>query len=116
VVFQDPQTSLDPVFTIGYQVIEALKTHQKISKKESHQKAVDLLEAVGIPSAIPTIENLEFEGKTDIKGETPNPINLPSGCPFHPRCLRRLEICDQILPKTKTMDNGHTVCCHLVND
>jgi len=49
-VFQDPQTSLDPVFTIGYQIIEALKTHQQMSKRECHQRVVELLQAVGIPS------------------------------------------------------------------
>ncbi len=50
-VFQDPQTSLDPVFTIGYQIKEALKTHQKIGPKELHRKAIQLLKSVGIPSA-----------------------------------------------------------------
>jgi len=50
-IFQEPMTSLDPLFTIGSQITEALKNHQKLSKKEARKKAVDLLNLVGIPRA-----------------------------------------------------------------
>jgi len=49
-VFQDPQTSLDPVFTIGYQISEALTLHQGISRRQAQQRAVSLLRSVNIPS------------------------------------------------------------------
>jgi oligopeptide/dipeptide ABC transporter ATP-binding protein len=49
-IFQDPQTSLDPVFTIGYQIIETLIAHRPIGRAERLTKAADMLEAVGIPS------------------------------------------------------------------
>ena len=49
-VFQDPQTSLDPVFTIGYQITEALRIHRGISRNEARQRAVEMLRMVGIPS------------------------------------------------------------------
>jgi oligopeptide/dipeptide ABC transporter ATP-binding protein len=49
-VFQDPQTSLDPVFTIGFQIKEALKVHQDISEAQAVQRAEELLRTVGIPS------------------------------------------------------------------
>lgn len=49
-VFQDPQTSLDPVFTIGYQIVEALRVHTDINRAAAHQGAIDLLQSVGIPS------------------------------------------------------------------
>jgi dipeptide transport system ATP-binding protein len=49
-IFQDPMTSLNPCFTVGYQIIEALKTHQGGSKKELRQRAIDLLNQVGIPA------------------------------------------------------------------
>ncbi|MGD9123963.1 MAG: ABC transporter ATP-binding protein [Desulfarculaceae bacterium] len=49
-VFQDPQTSLDPVFTIGFQIIEALKTHQNIGEAQARERAEELLRMVGIPS------------------------------------------------------------------
>ncbi|UCZ53110.1 ABC transporter ATP-binding protein [Bacillus shivajii] len=48
-IFQEPMTSLDPLYTIGFQIIEALKNHYKLSKKEARQKAIDLLKLVGIP-------------------------------------------------------------------
>ena len=47
-VFQDPMTSLDPVFTIGHQIAETIRAHQKISKKDAFDRAVDLLRRVEI--------------------------------------------------------------------
>ncbi len=49
-IFQEPMTSLNPVFRIGDQVAEALEAHEKISRKESFSRAVELLDRVGIPS------------------------------------------------------------------
>ncbi len=50
-VFQEPMTSLNPVFTIGDQIVESMIFHLKIYKKEAMKKAEELLELVGIPSA-----------------------------------------------------------------
>jgi peptide/nickel transport system ATP-binding protein/oligopeptide transport system ATP-binding protein len=47
-VFQEPMTSLNPVFTIGYQIAEALVTHQRLSRSEARAQAVRMLEKVGI--------------------------------------------------------------------
>ena len=49
-IFQDPMTSLNPCFTVGYQIIEALKTHQGGTKKELKHRAIELLTLVGIPA------------------------------------------------------------------
>jgi peptide/nickel transport system ATP-binding protein len=49
-IFQEPMTSLNPVFTIGDQIMEAIIIHQKISKKEALVKAVEALKMVRIPS------------------------------------------------------------------
>jgi oligopeptide/dipeptide ABC transporter ATP-binding protein len=49
-VFQDPMTSLNPVFTVGDQIIETLEIHQGLSKEENVEKAVGLLKEVGIPN------------------------------------------------------------------
>ncbi|HVZ06535.1 ABC transporter ATP-binding protein [Rhodopila sp.] len=50
-VFQEPMTSLNPVFTIGEQIIETVKAHERLSEREAFARAVEMLERVGIPSA-----------------------------------------------------------------
>jgi len=49
-IFQEPQTSLNPVFTAGNQIIEAIVLHQKTSKREARRRAIELLHTVGMPS------------------------------------------------------------------
>ncbi len=49
-IFQEPMTSLNPVFTIGDQIMEAIKIHQGLNKKEALEKSIDLLKLVGIPA------------------------------------------------------------------
>jgi oligopeptide transport system ATP-binding protein len=48
-VFQDPMTSLNPLFTVGYQLTEPLRIHQKLSRNESRKRALDLLHLVDMP-------------------------------------------------------------------
>jgi peptide/nickel transport system ATP-binding protein len=50
-IFQDPLTSLNPVFTVGSQITESIRTHMKLSKEEARQRAVSLLKKVGMPDA-----------------------------------------------------------------
>ncbi|MCM1992599.1 ABC transporter ATP-binding protein [Oceanirhabdus seepicola] len=63
-IFQDPMTSLNPVYTIGNQIIEAITRHQKMSKSEAKKKAIKMLKLVGIPSPEKRINNYphEFSG------------------------------------------------------
>ncbi len=63
-VFQDPMTSLNPVYTVGDQLIEPLKVHKKINSKEARKQAIELLKAVGIPDPERRLEQYphEFSG------------------------------------------------------
>lgn len=56
-IFQDPMTSLNPLFTIGNQMIEAIMIHQKVNKKEARKKAIEALNMVGIPSPEARMDN-----------------------------------------------------------
>ena len=56
-VFQEPMTSLNPVFKIGDQVAEAIRIHRKVSKKEARKQAGDMLELVSIPDPIKRLDD-----------------------------------------------------------
>jgi peptide/nickel transport system ATP-binding protein/oligopeptide transport system ATP-binding protein len=49
-IFQEPMTSLNPVLTIGFQISEAVRLHQGLSKKDALDKAIEMLKSVGIPA------------------------------------------------------------------
>lgn len=49
-IFQEPMTSLNPVYRVGNQIVEAIRTHEKVSKAQAKERAIDLLRKVGIPS------------------------------------------------------------------
>jgi oligopeptide/dipeptide ABC transporter ATP-binding protein len=49
-IFQDPMTSLNPVYRIGDQIVEMIRAHRKVSKREAQENAVELLRSVGIPN------------------------------------------------------------------
>jgi oligopeptide transport system ATP-binding protein len=63
-IFQDPMTSLNPVYTVGNQIIEAIVRHQGLSKAEARKKAIEMLTLVGIPSPETRVDNYphEFSG------------------------------------------------------
>lgn len=60
-IFQEPMTALSPVHTIGNQICETLLIHQKISKAQARQKAIEMLSNVGIPGAEKRIDQYPFE-------------------------------------------------------
>jgi peptide/nickel transport system ATP-binding protein/oligopeptide transport system ATP-binding protein len=227
-IFQEPMTSLDPMFTIGHGIIEVLKLHQGIQKDLARQKAIDILRTVGFsdpeeridvyphelsggmrqramiamalacnPSLLiadePTtaldvtiqaqilklIDDLKEQFNTSvllithdlgviaescdnvvlmyagyvvekasvktffnnplhpyakglmksiprldvkrkkldiIKGSVPNLFQIPSGCPFHPRCDYCFNKCKKTLPGLKEIKPGHCVRCWYVEE
>ena len=63
-IFQDPMTSLNPVYTIGNQVMEMILEHEKMSRREARARAIEMLKLVGIPAAEKRIDSYphEFSG------------------------------------------------------
>ena len=63
-IFQDPMSALNPVYTIGNQMVEVIRTHKKVSKKEAEAIAIKMLGLVGIPSPKERMKNYphEFSG------------------------------------------------------
>ena len=48
-IFQEPMTSLNPAFTVGNQIAEAVRIHEKLSRSAARQRAIEMLDLVGIP-------------------------------------------------------------------
>jgi len=225
-IFQDPMTSLNPVFTVEEQIAEVIERHEQVTKEESITKAREMLELVGIPgtrgseyphqfsggmkqrvviaialacspsvliadepttaldvtiqaqvlemmkglrekydtsmlmithdlgivaeicdtvsvvyagrviehgnledvfdntkhpyteglfNSLPNLTDRQAKLKP-IKGLMPDPSDLPSGCPFHPRCDYVMDICSKERPKKVFRNDRHYVECHLYNE
>ncbi|TFF92621.1 ATP-binding cassette domain-containing protein [Candidatus Thorarchaeota archaeon] len=65
-----------------------------------------------VPSGDPTVKRRV----ESLKGEPPSPINVPSGCRFHPRCPYAQEICVREIPEDRDMGEGHFVACHFAGE
>jgi peptide/nickel transport system ATP-binding protein len=63
-IFQDPMTSLNPVYRIGWQIAEQIRAHEPISKQAAHARAIELLTSVGIPHAAQRVNDYphQFSG------------------------------------------------------
>ncbi len=224
-IFQEPMTSLNPVYTIGEQVGEALRIHQHLTREEARQRSIEMLQLVGIPRAETVVDEYphrfsggmrqramiamalscnpklliadepttaldvtiqaqilelmkdlrkrirtailfithdlgvisemadhvvvmyagraveyadvytlferpkhpytwallhskprldeELDELVYIPGNVPNPLEMPPGCPFHPRCGSAMEICSQQFPPLIRPEAGHEVTCWL---
>jgi peptide/nickel transport system ATP-binding protein len=69
----------------------------------------------GLFDSLPDIENRRAELKP-IPGLIPDPMNLPPGCAFHPRCSYAKPECSRDLPQVRWLSDTHYVSCHLYNE
>jgi oligopeptide transport system ATP-binding protein len=60
-IFQEPMTSLNPVFTIGEQIMESIMLHQKVNRTGARRKAIDMLKIVGIPSPERRVDEYPYQ-------------------------------------------------------
>ena len=87
-------------------IVEKASTEQLIQKRY-HPYTEALLEAVPNPDPDYKISLQK------IKGEAPNPVDMPQGCRFHPRCIKCMDICKKEQPQKIEVEKGHFVLCHL---
>ncbi len=78
----------------------------ELYKNPLHPYTRALLESVPVPDP----ENIK---PVTLEGEVPNPMFPPEGCPFHPRCRDRKEVCRTQMPERVAHSAGHCVTCHL---
>ncbi|MEE8152890.1 MAG: dipeptide ABC transporter ATP-binding protein [candidate division NC10 bacterium] len=64
-------------------------------------------------SAIPEVDPQSKRQRIFLEGDPPSPVQIPSGCRFHPRCPKRFDRCDQEEPVLREVSAGHWVSCHL---
>ena len=82
-IFQEPMTSLNPLFSIGNQLIEGITIHKKIGKKAAFQQAVDMLKLVGLPRA----EQIMKEYPHQLSGGMRQRVMIAMALSCHPRLL-----------------------------
>jgi len=89
-------------------IVELAQT-EELYKNPLHPYAQALFSSIPIPD--PTVQKRPII----LTGEVPSPVNPPSGCTFHPRCPKAMQICTEKEPELKDIGNGHMVACHLIH-
>lgn len=89
-------------------IVESADTHSLFGKP-LHPYTEALL------SAVPEPDPDKRRERIILKGDVPTPLNIPTGCRFHPRCPKRFEPCDKVVPELLESEPGRLTACHLVN-
>src|SRR5439155_1258296 len=127
-IFQEPMTSLNPVFTVGDQIAEAAIVHHQVSRRAARSRAIEMLRLVGIPdtegllASVPRLDAPPARARgrlRSIPGQVPAATAWPEGCRFHPRCPYAWDRCRAEEPPL--LDAGgepgtHAVRCWLLTD
>ncbi|MGO1581261.1 MAG: ABC transporter ATP-binding protein [Peptoniphilaceae bacterium] len=87
--------------------IVEISSSEELHKNPLHPYTEALLSAIPIPVVGASKNRIVLEG------DVPSPINKPSGCPFHTRCNKVMDVCKKVVPELKNMGSDHMVSCHL---
>jgi len=82
-IFQEPMTSLNPVYTCGEQIMEAVMLHQKVGRKEARTRAIEMLRLVGIPSPEQRVDEYPHQ----LSGGMRQRVMIAMALSCHPRVL-----------------------------
>lgn len=97
----------DRIIVMYLGTIMEIATSEKMNKSPAHPYTQALLSAVPIPIVGRKSNRIVLEG------DVPSPIHKPSGCPFHNRCPKVMDICKKEVPYLREIDSDHQVACHL---
>ena len=86
--------------------IVEITSSQKLFEQPFHPYTNILISSIPVPNP------LKKKKRMPIEGDVPSPVNPPSGCSFHPRCLYAQEVCHSSIPKLKELELNHWVACH----
>ena len=87
--------------------IVEITTSERLYASPQHPYTQALMSAVPIP------QPGRKKKRTILEGDVPSPSNIPTGCPFHPRCPEREDACTRIVPDLIPIEDGHSVACLL---
>ncbi len=93
------------VMYLGHLVEEAVTDDLFTSPKHPYTQA--------LLSSIPIADPRKKKEQIKLRGEIPSVVNPPSGCIFHTRCPKAMDICKQVKPEKREIGDNHTVFCHL---
>lgn len=83
---------------------------EKLYLEPKHPYTQALLSAVPVPDP-------EYgKDRVILKGDVPSPAKPPSGCPFHTRCPKAMDVCSSVVPEFREIEQGHYTACHLYEE
>jgi oligopeptide/dipeptide ABC transporter ATP-binding protein len=86
---------------------------ERVYTAPAHPYTEMLLASIPLPHPVKQQQRRVLRAQLQVHGETPSPINLPKGCPYHTRCPLVMEMCKQTMPEEVAVQGGGSVRCHL---